>query len=171
MVRRLNWIFARSSAGNYFEYFYWVHTRPVHEVPGGASNLRSACERLVRSIPETERSVNYVRPPALFYLYQFAGARCGAPNDPSDRDGFQRWLADRAAPRFLVVDRALLADNPTLREALEAADDRLLEVAHCPYTPSRPVLLDDFGRGCLAPDFEMVIEHNYQLIVYRRQGD
>jgi 4-amino-4-deoxy-L-arabinose transferase-like glycosyltransferase len=149
---------------------YWVHARPAGASSGMWSiTLRSACEQLARAIPEPERVVNYVRPPALYYIFNFAGARAGGPGNPSDVDAFRRWLGDRSGPRFLVLDLALLPDNLPLRDEIAVAHDRLTEVARFPYRPSDVVLLDDFGRACLSPDLQPRIDHTYQLVLYRKR--
>jgi hypothetical protein len=172
--RDKGWIrFGRTAAGFVCVagagFIYWKHTRANRDWSSNTT-LKVACEKLVRSIPEPDRIASYVRPPALFYLYEFAGARAAGLRDPSVPDALQRWLVDPAAPHWLIVDQSLLPDNASLRDQIEQARDGLHEVARFSYRPSDAVLLDDFGRVCLSPDFESIVDRNYQLVLYQRGG-
>lgn len=134
----------------------------------GPASLRSACEQAVGSVPESERLDTYVRPPALFYLLERGGNRVFGPRDPSDPGDFSRWLNEPGAPRYLVVDQALLRDNPMPGEKLDESASRVHLVARFAYRPSDPVLLDDFGRTVDSPEFQSLIDQTYQILLYRK---
>ena len=125
---------------------------PTPQPPIASPNsLREACGRIARALPIDQPTVAFVRPPVLFYL------------------GGQRRLslaenltASRASPgQYLLIDSAMLKDNPSAAAWLETSRAGLTELAREPYQVSPIVLLNDFGRPSETPP------DHYFLVLYR----
>ncbi len=130
-------------------------------------SARSACELLVDAVPANTSFATLARPPVVFYV---GSRRQLSLLDPDA--GLDSFLLSASGPsRLLLVDLALVRDNPKLRAALDAAGDRLRERARSKYQPSRAVLLDDFGRQALRDGIESRVDETYQLVLFELIAD
>jgi hypothetical protein len=88
----------------------------------------------------------FARPPVVFYLF-------GQGRQPDLLGNLD--VLDSAVvqpPRYLVVDSAILRDNPIAAEVLGRASPQLIVREKVPYRVTAPVLLDDWGwSGISAP--------------------
>ena len=84
----------------------------------------------------------FARPPVVFYLF----GQGRQPDLLGNLDVLESAAAHR--PRYLVIDSAILRDNPKAAEVLARASPQLIVRDKVPYRVTTPVLLDDWGwRG------------------------
>jgi 4-amino-4-deoxy-L-arabinose transferase-like glycosyltransferase len=116
--------------------------------------LAGAAAAIAQSIPDRTRVATFVRPPALFYVAH-------KPVEPvADLD----WLARpgaRGEPKYLLIDEALLRDNPQAARRTAESRGMLRELRHVLYSPSAVVRLDDAGAGLeqITPDYSLRLYH------------
>ena len=127
-----------------------------------ALTLRSACESMQPALGRDHTVAFLVRPPVLVYQ----------PWKPGfvrlDPERFTDWLEearDGNQPSWLCVDGALLRDNPTLKQSLDAAIPSLRVRARFDYRPVLAVLMDDFGRGASELS-NAALRDTYHLTLY-----
>ncbi len=123
--------------------------QPSHN---GADCLARAATRVAQSIPDTGLVASFVRPPALFYVAH------KHVRPVADLD----WLgrpAQANEPQYLLIDEAILRDNPQAARRVEAARGILRQVTSVPYAPSAVVLLDDAGTELdqLRPSYSLTL--------------
>jgi 4-amino-4-deoxy-L-arabinose transferase-like glycosyltransferase len=125
---------------------------PATPTRDAAMDLARAAAAVAQAIPDHSDTASFVRPPVLFYV---AHKRVRPVAD-------LEWLArpgQSNEPHYLLVDQALLQDNPHAASRAAEARRILREVTRSSYRPSAVVLLDDTGTGQTA--------RNYLLTLYR----
>jgi 4-amino-4-deoxy-L-arabinose transferase-like glycosyltransferase len=143
----------------------WMARSEDHQLGNGRpSSLKAACERLHDAIAVDRHVAFLVRPPVLVYVEW-------RPHfELLDPAGIDRWLGDQpitGGPRFLLVDMALVRDNPAARDLLQSASDRLHELMRVQYQPGLSVRLDDFGRAVPLAEADPRLAETYALALYR----
>ncbi len=132
-----------------------MNFRPPSWDSGSQPGLRAASRRLAGDLPAQSEVMAFIRPAVLYYM---AGADLRLVSD-------LRFLSEWRG--YLLVDSAILRDNPSEAERLSREAGSIETLARVAYRPSRITLLDDFGLAVWSEKLASRSSRLYELMLLR----